>query len=64
MINGRSVDVTHLHLKEWFDCIRSGGETSGNIERAYEEGITILMAHISYIEKRRVEWDPVNKKIV
>jgi hypothetical protein len=63
-INGRSVDVTHLHLKEWIDCIRNGGVPSANIERAYEEGVACLMAHKSYIEKRRVEWDPVNRKIV
>lgn len=64
VINGRSIDVTHLHLKEWIDCIRNGGETSGNIERAFEEGVTVLMAHKSYVEKRRVEWDTIQRKIV
>lgn len=63
-INGRSVDVTHLHIKEWIDCIRHGGETSCNIERAFEEGIACLMANKSYLEKRRTEWDPVNRRIV
>jgi len=32
--------------------------------KAFEEGIACLMAHKSYVEKRRVEWDPVNRKIV
>lgn len=63
-INGRNVDVTHLHIKEWLDCIRHGGETSCNIERAFEEGIACLMAHKSYLEKRRTEWDPVNRRII
>lgn len=63
-VNGRAVDVTHLHLKEWIDCIRNGGSTSSNIEMAFEEGVTVLMAHKSYLEKRRVEWDPVQRKIV
>jgi predicted dehydrogenase len=63
-INGREVDVTHLHLKQWIDCIRNGGTPTANIDRAFEEGIACLMAHRSYIEKRRVEWDPVNRKIV
>jgi len=63
-INGRQVDVTHLHLKQWIDCIRTGGTPTANIERAFEEGIACLMAHTSYVEKRRVEWDPVKKKIV
>ncbi len=63
-MNGRPVDVTYLHIKEWIDCIRNGGEPTTNIERSFEEGVACMMAHKSYIEKRRVEWDPVKKKIV
>ena len=63
-IDGREWDVTHLHLKEWLDCIRHGGETSANIEKAFEESVTIAMADISYREQCRTEWDPVNRKIV
>lgn len=63
-INGRQVDVTHLHLREWFNCIRNGGITSANIDMAFEEGITCLMAHKSYVEKRMVTWDDINRKIV
>ena len=63
-INGKEVDVTHLHIKEWINCIRNGGTPSCNIEKAWEEGVTCQMANISYLEKRRVTWDPVNKKIV
>ncbi len=32
---GRRVDTTNLHLAEWFDCIRNGGETSCNIEQGF-----------------------------
>src|SRR5665647_501564 len=64
IINGHQVDLTHLHIKEWIDCIRNDGTPSANIERAFEEGVTCLMAHRAYVEKRRVEWDPVNRKIV
>jgi predicted dehydrogenase len=63
-VNGRPVDVTHLHLREWLKCIRNGGTTSANIEMAYQEGVACLMAHKSYIEKRQVVWDEVNKKII
>jgi hypothetical protein len=63
-INGRQVDVAHLHLREWFNCIRNGGTPSANIDMAFEEGITCLMAHKSYVEKRMVVWDDVNRKIV
>ena len=61
---GRRFDPTHLHVKEWIDAIRNGGETSCNIERGFEEAITCHMATESYLQGRRVEWDPVQKKIV
>lgn len=61
---GRRVNTTHLHIKEWLNCIRNGGQTSCNIDRGFEEAITCHMATISYLEGRKVEWDPMNKKIV
>jgi hypothetical protein len=63
-MDGRQVDLVHLHLREWLHCIRNGETPSANIDRAYEEGVACLMANISYLEKRRVEWDAVNRKIV
>jgi predicted dehydrogenase len=63
-INGIKVDVTYLHIKEWIDCIRNGKTPSADIEKALEEGVACLMAHKSYVEKRRTEWDPVNRRIV
>ncbi|NIM89764.1 MAG: Gfo/Idh/MocA family oxidoreductase [Candidatus Aminicenantes bacterium] len=61
---GRHVDTAHLHVKEWLDCIRNGGQPSCNIDRGFEEAITCHMATISYQENRKLEWDPVNKRIV
>jgi predicted dehydrogenase len=61
---GRRVDTTHLHIKEWIDCIRSGQQTSCNIDRGFEEAITAHMATISYREKRKVYWDPEKRKVV
>lgn len=63
-INGRPVDVTHLHLREWLNCIRENTVPSVNIDKAYDEGITGIMAHLAYVEKRMVEWDPTNRKII
>ena len=63
-IGGRQWDVTTLHLKEWLDCIRHGGETSANIEMAIQEAVVIAMADISYREQCRTSWDPANKKIL
>jgi predicted dehydrogenase len=62
-IGGQEWDVTHLHLKEWLDCIRNGGTPSSNIEKAFEEGVVIAMADISYRENCRTEWDPEARRI-
>lgn len=63
-VDGRKVDVTHLHIKEWIDCIRYGGMPTANIDRAFEEGVTIIMGHRAYLEGRKVEWDAERRKIV
>ncbi len=63
-INGVQVDVTYLHIKNWIDCIRNGKTPKADIEKAFEEGVACLMAHLAYVEKRRTVWDPVNRKIV
>lgn len=61
---GKRVNTTHLHVEEWLNCIRNGGQPSCNIDRGFEEAITCHMATISYMEGRKVEWDSVNKKII
>ncbi len=63
-INGKEVDTTHLHIKDWINCIRTGKTPTCNIDRAWDEGVTCQMAHHSYVEKRPIEWDEVNKKLV
>ncbi len=62
--NGRRVDTTHLHIKEWLDAIRHGGKTSCNIDMGFEEAMTAHMGTIAYREGRRVEWDAENEKII
>jgi predicted dehydrogenase len=61
---GRRVSAYHLLIAEWLDVIRNGGETSCNIERGFEEAITCHMATRSYQLGRKVEWDPVARRIV
>jgi predicted dehydrogenase len=61
---GRRVSAYHLLIAEWLDVIRDGGETSCNIERGLEEAITCHMATRSYQLGRKVEWDPVARRIV
>jgi predicted dehydrogenase len=61
---GRRLSSYHLLIKEWLDVIRDGGRTSCNVDRGLEEAITCHMATRSLQEGRKVEWDPVRRRIV
>jgi predicted dehydrogenase len=61
---GRRVSTHWLHIGEWLNCIRNGGEPSCNIDRGFEEAMTCHMATKSLQLGRKVEWDPVNRVIV
>lgn len=55
--NGRRVDPTHLHIKEWLDCVRSGGLPSCNVVQAFEEAVTAHMATMSLREGKKTVWN-------
>ena len=62
--NGKRVDTSHLHIKDWVNCIRNGGVPACNIDRGFEEAITAHMGTIAYRENRKVLWDPDKQKII
>ncbi len=61
---GRRIDSTYLHVKEWLHCIRNEEVPSCDIQRGFEETVTFYMANISYLEKRMVQWDPEKMEII
>jgi predicted dehydrogenase len=61
---GRRVSAYHLHIAEWLDAIRNGGTPSCDIEQGFQEAITCHMATRSFLEGRKVEWDPAQQRIV
>jgi predicted dehydrogenase len=63
-IDGKVIDATYVHLKEFFDAIRNNGKTSCDIQAGYDESITFLMANLAYENQKIVKWDPVNEKAV
>ncbi len=63
-VANKNIDITHLHIKEWIDVIRNGGTTGCDIEKAFQDTVAVLMVHKSYVENRKVEWDPVKRRIV
>ncbi len=63
-INGKRYDTTHLHMREWLECIRQGETTSCNIDQAFEEAITAHMGTRAYLEGRTMYWDKEKEEIV
>ena len=61
---GKRVDPTHLHIKDWLDAIRSGTQPKCNVDVAFQEAVTCAMATESYLTGRRVEWDPKNRRLI
>ncbi len=61
---GKRVDTSHLHIKEWVDCIRTGKQPSCNVDMGFEEAMTAHMGTISYHENRKVYWDADKQQIV
>lgn len=62
--DGKRVDTTHLHLREWLSCIRNGGTPSCSVKEGFDEAISAHMAGLSYKLGRRIEWDPGEQKII
>ena len=61
---GKRIDTTYLHLREWLSAIRYGTAVSVPIEKAVQVTIACHMATRSYREQRRVTWDPVRFRII
>ena len=62
--DGKRVDSTFLHLREWLSCIRNGGTPSCSIKEGFDEAISAHMAGLSYKLGRRIDWDSVEQKII
>ncbi|UOY07340.1 Gfo/Idh/MocA family oxidoreductase [Muricauda sp. SCSIO 64092] len=56
-IDGKRVDSTFLHMREWLSAIRNGGKVSCGIKEGFEEAIAAHMAGLSWKLGKRIEWD-------
>ncbi|MEM7655448.1 MAG: Gfo/Idh/MocA family oxidoreductase [Bacteroidota bacterium] len=57
--NGKRVDSTHLHMREWLAAIRQNKPelVSCGIEEGFQEAVSALMACASYKLGRKIEWN-------
>ena len=61
---GKRVDTTFLHMREWINCIHAGIQPSCNIDQGFEEAITAHMATIALREGKKIYWDREKREIV
>jgi predicted dehydrogenase len=62
-IDGKVIDATFLHVKEWIDAIRNQGKTSCNIDEGFDEAVTFNLANLAYVNNKKVLWDSVTEKV-
>lgn len=62
-VDGKRYDTTHLHMREWLECIRQDKTPSCNIDQAFEEAMTAHMGTRAYLEGRTMYWDKDKEEI-
>ncbi len=63
-IPGQSPTAPHAHMRNFLDCIRSGGETNCPMEIGFRVSVACRMAIDSYRLGRTVYWDAAKEEIV
>lgn len=62
-IDGKVIDATFLHVKEWIDSIRNQTKTSCNIDEGFDESVTFNMANLAYVNNKQIMWDQEKEKV-
>ena len=61
--DGKRVDSTFLHLREWMSAIRNDTPLSCGIEEGFQEAMSAHMATLSYRLGKRIEWDEASRRL-
>lgn len=51
------------HVKNWFDCIRNGGQPNANVEFGYKHGIAVILGDAASTTGRKVYFDKNKREI-
>jgi predicted dehydrogenase len=62
-IDGKVIDASFLHVKEWLDAIRNQTKTSCNIDEGFAEAVTFNLANLAYVNNKQVLWDSITEKV-
>jgi predicted dehydrogenase len=62
-IDGKVIDASFLHVKEWLDAIRNQTKTSCDIDEGFAEAVTFNLGNLAYVNNKKVFWDGVTEKV-
>lgn len=62
-IDGKVIDASFLHVKEWLDAIRNQTKTSCDIDQGFDEAVTFNLANLAYVNKKQVLWNAESEKV-
>jgi hypothetical protein len=51
------------HVKNWFDCIRNGGQPNANMDYGYKQGVTVAMGDLAWETNRKVYFDKEKRDV-
>ncbi|MBI3923020.1 MAG: Gfo/Idh/MocA family oxidoreductase [Armatimonadetes bacterium] len=57
-------DATARHRENWLNCIRSREKPVMSVEIGYRVVTLAILANISYLLGRKLQWDPIKEKFI
>jgi len=63
-MTGRATHTPEAHMRNFFDCIRTGRQPNAGFELGYRVSIAARMAVDSYRFGRTMRWDAAKEEIV
>jgi predicted dehydrogenase len=56
--------MTHNHIKNWMECVRSRKEPNAPIEAGYQHSIATIMSNAAYRTGEKVVFDPKTQEVM
>ena len=51
------------HVKNWFDCIRNGGQPNANMDFGYKQGVAVAMGDLAWDTNSKVYFDKDKREV-
>lgn len=64
IVGERQKDLTEAHVEDFLECCFTGRRPNGDVEIGHRSAVTSHLGNIAYLEKRRIELDPLDDEVV